>query len=340
MAMIIAASVSSFTASLSHGDLLVADRLTNSVYRYGDDGSFKNVVVSNTIIKEPTSIAVSADGTQFYVTTSNGTTNKVVRYDYDSGKGTAGNETVFASLGGFSFPSSVVISPDGNRVFVSDLNAMGISQYNLDGSSAGPTLGAGTSLAGLAFAPSGELLAAEFADQFFQGSIRKSDGTFTTLGSFIDSTGALAGASSLIVHGNDLYATGMFASSLLKYNIDPVTGIPTLDTTFGNGGAVDNLPFPQGLALSADKQSLLVGILGVANGQGRVDQYSFDGDLMGTFLTPGGPGGLEEATAIAYVKAVPEPGSILLFTLAGTSFAAAARRRKMRGKKNADSSAA
>jgi hypothetical protein len=112
---------------------------------------------------------------------------------------------------------------------------------------------------------------------------------------------SLNGASGLLVHGDDLYVTSMFASNIQRF--DAHTGAH--DPTFSVAG----LEFPQGLLAAPDGNGLLVGILGVSNGAGHIARYDFDGALLGTFAAHGN-GGFTEATAFIEVPdpAAPIPG--------------------------------
>src|SRR5262245_39073402 len=79
----VAFSLGAWTSAVQAADLLVVDRLSDAVYRYGRDGTFKNVVVqdpapegspdpdpSNDFISQPTGIALSPDRTKMYVSSS------------------------------------------------------------------------------------------------------------------------------------------------------------------------------------------------------------------------------------------------------------------------------
>lgn len=319
--------------SVSYGDVLITDRLTNSVYRYSDSGTFVNVVLSdNTNLNQPAGLQISPDGSKIYVSSSQN--NRVVEYDYNTSTHTASNATTFAdSNDGLLFPSSILFSQDGSRIFISNLNGTGVAQFNTDGTVAAPPLMGSSSFvySGLAFAPNGSLQVGGFDG----GSVATPNTANNALVDFISPSPALAGASGLLVHDNSLYVTGMFAGTLLKYNIDPLTGAPTLDTTFnGNTGAVSGLAFPQGMMLAPDGNGMLLGILGFANGAGSIARYGFDGTFLGTWANPGG-GGFSEATSFVY--AVPEPSTIGLSIMGFSSLAFAARRR-LASKKNESAS--
>jgi hypothetical protein len=268
------------------GQLLVADRLTNKVFRYDEDGTFLNVVLSdNTNLNQPTGIALSSDRTKLFVSSfQNG---RVVRYDYNFALGTASNPTIFATANLVS-PNAIRFSHDGNTMYVSNLGGSGVAQFNaINGSSAGPPINGQIGeevspgfwdifqFSGLEFAPTGELLVAGF--QNFpggnKGAIAKSNAAITTISNFIGPSASLNGASGLLVNGDDLYVTGMFASNIQRFDVH--TGL--VDSSF----LVSGLAFPQQLIAAPDGNGFLAGILGLNDGEGHIAHYDFDGNLIG-----------------------------------------------------------
>lgn len=299
------------TATPATADVLVADRLTNSVYRYSAAGELLNVVLSevgvppeNRYLDQPTGLALSPDGMQMYVSSSQ--TNTVVQYDYDATLGVASNPSVFADeLDGLSFPSSLLFDPAGDTLYVSNLGGTGVARFSADGSSAGAPLGAFGSgayeeFSGLAWTPSGELLVGGFLNALTgaDGAVGKSDAGLTTLSTFIGPEASLTGASGVAVIDDFVYATGMFASTLQRFHLSD--GSP--DATFG----VSGLAFPQGIMAAPDGNGLLVGILGYAAGNGHIAHYDTDGNLVGDgiFAAPGG-GGFSEATVFITTPNAP-----------------------------------
>jgi DNA-binding beta-propeller fold protein YncE len=289
--------------------LLVADRLTNSVYRYDSDGTFLNkVLTDNTNLNQPTGIAISADQTKLYV--SSFQTAEVIRYDYDVASGTATNGQVFATAN-LASPNAILFNHDGDTIYVSNLGGTGVAQFNLDGSTAAPPINGviGTPIgggmgdifqySGLEFAPDGALFVGGF--QNFpagnKGAIAKSDVDISTISTFIEPDTSLNGASGLLVHGGDLYVSGMFASNIQRFDV--ATG--TLDSSF----LVSGLAFPQQLILAPDGNGFLAGILGVVNGEGHIAHYDFDGELVGDGVFANNVSesgvGFTEATAFTYV---------------------------------------
>ncbi len=298
-------------------ELLVADRLSNSIFRYDSNGALLGLVVSdNTNINQATGVAISPDYSSLYVSSFQG--NQVVKYDYDRLTGTATNATVFATASdGLAQPSAIRFSPDGNRIYVSNLGGGGIAQFNLDGTSAGALIdgGSSVSVAGMAFRADGRLLVAGFD----VGTVAASDASIASLSDFIGPNASLSGASGLLIDGDGLYVSSLFASNIQRFDV--TTG--DLDNSF----LISGLAFPQDLILAPDGNGFLVGVLGFADGAGNISQYAFDGSFVGTFASSGS-GGFNEATAFALVPTlVPEPSSFVLIAVGFGSVVAFKRRR-------------
>jgi hypothetical protein len=130
------------------------------------------------------------------------------------------------------------------------------------------------------------------------GKVGQMNAAGTELEDFLTASPSLNGASGLLVHGEHLYVTGMFASNIQRFRLED----GELDASFN----VSGLAFPSGLAAAPDGNGFLVGILGIANGEGHIARYGFDGNLLGTFANHGN-GGFVEATAFIVV---PERGLI------------------------------
>ena len=120
-------------------DLLVADRLSNSVYRYSAAGALLGTVVDHSAdLNQPAGIGMSPDFKEMYVSSSQN--NRVMKYDYDPATGVATNPTIFAdATGGLAFPNDIQFSPDGSTVYIANLGG-GVSRFYADGSSAGSKL--------------------------------------------------------------------------------------------------------------------------------------------------------------------------------------------------------
>lgn len=318
------------SSSLRGAEILIADRLTNSVYRYSPSGSFLGVLLTDNVnLNQPAGIQVSPDRTKLYVASSQN--NQVVQYDYNFAAGTATNPMVFASAAaGLSFPSSIAFNPAGDRVYISNLGGTGVAQLNLDKTLAGPALnglvGGGQifQYSGLAFAPDGALLVGGFQNLAgTEGAVAKSDALLSTLSDFVAPTAALNGAGQLIVKGNTAYVTAGFAGRVNAYNA-------TTGAVDGSFAPLTGLLFPASIALSPDGNSLLVGSLGFAAGTGNISRYSLSGDLLGLVASASSDPALGFFEATAMVT-VPEPG-MLPMALAAMSFIGwqVARRRAAR----------
>lgn len=311
--------------AVSHAEVvLVADRLTDSVYAYDTAGGYRGVVVSDPFgadpgvgtpidfLNQPSGIAMSPDRSTLYV--SSLANNRVMAYDFDGATGTASNPTIFAdSADGLAAPNAILFSQDQSKIYVSNLGGSGVAQFNTDGTSAGPPIHgaiAGGSIfqfSGLAFAPNGELLVGGFQDfpAGLAGAVARSNAGIDFLTDFIGPGPSLNGAAGLLVNGNDLYVSSGFAGNIQRYNA--TTG--ALDPTFN----VSSLPFPQQVMIAPDGNGLYVGILGDVDGSGTISHYDFDGNFLGTFAGVGTVGFVE---ATAFITVVPEPASLGLMGLA------------------------
>jgi sugar lactone lactonase YvrE len=291
-------------ASCQAAELLVADRLTDSVYRYSESGELLGTLIDGHVdnnLNQPVGLAISPDRTKLFVSSFQG---GVTRYDYSYATHTATNPIAFAGAAdGLSAPNALLFSQDGSTLYVSNLGGTGVSRFNLDGSSAGPPLmgpggnGSQSPYTGLAYNPQGKLLVGLFQDNTgTKGGVAIADTTTGMLSDFVANTPAISGASGVMVHGNQLYVTGMFAGTIRRF--DATTG--AADPIF----AVDGLGFPQALLPAGDLNGFLAGILGVANGAGRIERYDYSGNDLGTFASPSSAGFTE---ATAFVTTIPQP---------------------------------
>ncbi|HEV3416103.1 MAG TPA: SMP-30/gluconolactonase/LRE family protein [Pirellulales bacterium] len=285
-------------------EMLIADRLTNSIYRYTPAGQFLGVLVNDpTNLNAPTGIQISPDRTELYVSSSNN--SEVVRYDYNYQAGSATNPTVIATgNSGLSFPSSIAFNSAGNTIYVSNLNysppSGGVVPLTPSGASAGPALVGGSidSYSGLALAPDGALVVGGFNDATgSKGGVLKSDAAITSISDLVAPTTSLSGVAGLMTRGNDVYVTAGFSGRVAAYNL--TTG--ALDPAFT---PITGLGFPASITLAADGQSLLVATLGFAAGGGKIARYSLTGQFLGTVATPQTDpnAGFEEPTAIVMVS--------------------------------------
>jgi hypothetical protein len=281
-------------------DLLVADRLTNSVYRYSDTGMLLGTVVGsadglNANLNQPAGIGISTDSKELLVSSSQNSI--VMKYDYDAATGKASNPTVFADASdGLAFPNDIKFSPGGNKVYVANLGGGGIARFNVDGSSAGSELpmpdGAATPATSMVFTSTRQLLAGEFEDSTgAAGAIATSDRSVSTFSLFA-AAADINGATGLMVHGGYLYVSGLFGSNIRRFKLSD----GSIDASWGISG----VSFPQDLVETPDGNGFLAGVLGQFGGGGSISRYSFDGTFVGTFAMPGS-GGFSEATAFAFV---------------------------------------
>jgi hypothetical protein len=289
--------------SESHAaDLLVADRLSNSVYRYSQSGALLGTVVDHSSdLNQPTGIGMSPDFKELYVSSSQN--NRLMKYDYNSTTGVASNPTIFADASdGLAFPNDIQFSPDASKIYVGNLSG-GVSRFNLDGSSAGSKLmlptsavGVDTPTSSLNFTNDGKLLAGAFQDASgVGGGIAISNPDVSAFpGYLVQPTSAINGATGLMIHDGYLYVAGLFALPVNIRRFALSNG--QMDESFGIAGG----GFPQDLAESPNGREFFAGILGFANGSGKIARYSYDGALLGTFAAPS-EGGFTEATAFTFV---------------------------------------
>jgi hypothetical protein len=285
-------------------DLLVADRLSNSVFRYSDAGAILGAVISHSDdLNQPTGIGLSPDFTQLYVSSSQN--NRVMRYDYNRVNGAATNPTIFADAAdGLEFPNDIRFSPDGSKIYVANLNG-GVSRFNLDGSNAGAkvmlpsTTGQGsTQTSSLVFTTTGELLAGAFADAGGAGGgVAISNSSVSAFsGYLVQPSPAIAGAAGLMIHDGYVYVSGLFTASIQRFAL--ANG--QMDASWANQGKISGVAFPQDLVEAPDGNGFLAGILGFASGAGNISRYAFDGTFLSTFAAPSA-NGFTEATAFVVV---------------------------------------
>lgn len=285
-------------------NLLVVDRLTNSVFRYSDSGTLLGTVVDRSLdIYMPTGIGMSPDFTQLYVSSSQ--LNHVMRYDYDRATGVASNPTIFADEeDGLDFPNDIQFSPDGSKVYVANLNG-GVSRFNANGTSAGEKLFLPTveeegvaQTSSMNFTSSGQLLAGAFVDPSGAGGgIAISDSAVSEFTEFlVEPLPAIRGATGLMIHDGYLYVTGLYAAGIRRFALSD----GQMDTSW----AITGVGFPQDLTVAPDGNGFLAGILGISPGGGRINRYAFNGTLINTFALPN-QGGFREATAFVVVPTSP-----------------------------------
>jgi WD40 repeat protein len=339
-----------FNSICAAGQYLVADRLLGQVLRYSENGTFLG-----TLINDPSlgvgpmaggisSLTLSPDQSRLYV--SDRTSSRVAVYSYNGASAaklfditavSAAPSTIFV-------PAGVLFSQDASKIFVANLGPFSplpagntVAQLTPDGVSAGADLTGGPAVgrSGLAFSPSGDLLVTSL-NLFGDGGILRFNSTSNQFETFVTPRAELRGAANLLVVGDDLFVSAGGGGRVGKF--DANTG--ALDTTFATNGYIGNLAFPASLALGRGGNSILVGVLGATNGDSRVDEYDFNGNLlrvwaMNTHSTnfPGGDDqppaasilGFSEPTGIVF-STIPEPGSAFLMIL-GTAVCALVRCR-------------
>jgi len=281
-------------------DLLVVDRLSNSVYRYSAAGALLGTVIDHSAdLNQPTGIGMSPDFTELYVSSSQH--NHVMKYDYDAATGMASNPTIFADASdGLAFPNDIQFSPDGSKVYVANLSG-GVSRFYVDGSSAGsklalpPAVDEGyTPASSMNFTSAGELLAGAFQDPSGTGGgIAISNSSVSAFPGFlVEPSPVINGATGLMIHDGYVYVSGLFSSNIRRFALSN----GQMDPSWG----ITGVAFPQDLAEAPDGNGFLAGILGFAGGAGNISRYAYNGTLLNTFAVPS-EDGFTEATAFVVV---------------------------------------
>jgi prepilin-type N-terminal cleavage/methylation domain-containing protein/prepilin-type processing-associated H-X9-DG protein len=281
-------------------DLLVVDRLSNSVYRYSSTGALLGTVIDNSAdLNQPTGIGMSPDSEELYVSSSQN--NRVMKYDYDAATGVVSNAMIFADASdGLAFPNDIQFSPDGSKVYVANLSG-GVSRFNVDGSSAGsklmlptPNDDVQTQTSSMNFTPAGELLAGAFQDAGGAGGgIAISNSSVSAFPEYlVDPSPAINGATGLMIHDGYVYVSALFSFSIRRFALSN----GQMDPSWG----ITGVGFPQDLAVAPDENGFLAGILGFTNGSGSISRYAFNGTFLGTFASPS-ENGFTEATAFVVV---------------------------------------
>jgi hypothetical protein len=295
----------SITPSVGGAELLVADRLNNSVYRFSESGELLNTVLADgENLNQPSGMALSPDRSRLYV--SSFQNSRVMRYDYDPMTGTATNPAIFAEgfADGIAAPGGIALGDKGQTIYVANLGGTGVARFNADGSSAGAPLqlpsSGGNSFAqfsGLAWGPSGELLVAAFQDfpAGTSGAIASWQVGAPQMELAVGPSNSLNGVSGLFADGDQLYASGLFASNVQRFDL--TTGLA--DPSF----LIEGIPFPQSIVAAPDGNGLLVGVLGFEDGEGDIVRYDLDGELVEFWASPG-MGGFEEPTVMVVVPDV------------------------------------
>jgi WD40 repeat protein len=305
------------TPAHAQNDVLVVDRMTSTVWRYGANGSLLGPVVQDTtnLTFAGGGVALSPNGQHLYV--SNRAPARIVRYDFNGT--TASNPLVVESTAGYPLANlaGLTLSPDGNTLYAGGDG--GVARFSADLQSTLPKLltGAGPQANSTAVTinPNNDLLALTTATTI----VRYDTGT----SAFVPFA-SNAGVGAMQVHTDDLYVVGAFFPTLKKF--DAVTGSP--DASFGTAGSVATDPFPASIAVAPDNNnSLLVGILTNTNGAGWINRYGVDGSNQGIWanhVDAPNPG-FQEATGLLVV---PEPSSLMAFGAAASILMMRGRKRR------------
>ena len=121
-------------ASAAPVDLLISSVSSNSILRYGSDGTFKgrfdNYTGPNNPLANPFGLAFSNDGSKLFVASlGNGS---ILQYDANSG---AYQRTIATSAMGISYPNDIAVGPD-NNLYVANYASNSILRYSTGSSPA------------------------------------------------------------------------------------------------------------------------------------------------------------------------------------------------------------
>jgi predicted outer membrane repeat protein len=249
----------------------------------------KNSVLTNPNLAGARMVAMSPDGKNVFVAAE--TANALVVYSRDHDTGVLSNPVTFKNgVGGvinLVAPYGVVVSPDGNYVYVSastgenpNGGSIAIFKRKPDGSFGFKTFLYSTSfygMRGLAISPdgitlyaAGHTLANNTNGSLYVFSRNLTDGTITqaqtrSQGDCIDYTfctpngvgslDGMKGATRVAVSpdGNDVYVTGYYSNAILQFKRDPMTGKLTIYNSTVNGQlGVSGLVGVMGIAFSPD----------------------------------------------------------------------------------------
>jgi len=334
------------------GEYLVGDRILGRVLRFSENGTFIAELLNDPTLgvgSGPTQggmggITLSPDQTKLFIT--NRVSNQIHVYDYNGISATPAAQPLITAISAapstIFIPASTMFSADGNTLYVSNLgsdmigfpNSTQVAQLKAsDYTSAGADLtgGPATGRSGLALAPDGDVLVSTVGF-FSTGGVLRFDGGANPPATLVTPIPELSTAGGLLVVGDDLYVASGGGNRVGKFDVN--TG--AIDTSVDGDGYVTNLPFAASLALGPNGDTILVGVLGATNGASRIDEFDFNGNLVGgvswatnthalnhpngTNMAPGSSFGFSEPTGIVFTTVIPEPATTTLLGLAVVGF--------------------
>lgn len=308
--------------STAFAQLLVADRAGHQILRYdARTGDFMDVLVpfspeTNGGLLAPSAMEIVGD--ELFVTGLG--FNNIVRYDLRTGalKGVFADPSTVPGLE--NIPSALHYREETNELWVSTLgeffNSELILRLDVATGDLISTLGEGTGESGrtnMVVGPDDNVYVSSFASgDFFTGAVMQIDGE--TL-EFADNpfavNGFVAGASGLVFRdGADegtyqLDVVGLFSGNVGRFDV--TTTDEGLQVSGQSLIVPTGLVFPSAI-LDLDDETMLVTMIGNDDpGQGElrlgaVEQFNIaTGERVGTFIDAGGPGDLQQPTAILLV---------------------------------------
>jgi 6-phosphogluconolactonase (cycloisomerase 2 family) len=192
--------------------------------------------------------------------------NSVGQYNIDSSTGAL--SSIASPIAAGTTPDRVVVTPNGQNVYVSNFGADTISGYSIGGGGALSLVGnttVGTLPLGLAVHQNGQFLIITLngfgtTDNVLVYRIN-AGGSLTSVatGSSLGSTGAAATGVTIDPTGQYLYVANGAANSISKFNFNSVTGGLSARVTFATGNVPQFLlsrPAPSGAVPAASTWSL------------------------------------------------------------------------------------
>ena len=285
---------------LPRASILSATVRWGAVLRYSEDGTFLGTLLHDPSLGSGlgsndggiTGLTLSPDQTRLYV--SDRLSNRVAVYSYS---GTSASHlfditAVTAAPSTLFVPATVLFSQDASKIYVANLGPFAplpvgdrVAQLTPNGASAGPDLTGGPmqGRSGLAFTPSGDLLASNFA-LFGSGGVLRFNTASNQFEPFISDRPELRGAANLLVIGDDLYVAAGGGGRVGKF--DANTGASRHDLRHGRlhrPRCEFWLPCEPGPRPGGN--SILVGVLGSTTGDSRIEEFDFNGNSLGVWAT-------------------------------------------------------
>ncbi len=310
--------------------LYVTNLRANTVSQYDVNGttgalSPKAAATVATTGGAPWGIVISPDAKSVYVVNESvdglntlGDDGIVTQYDVDAGTGALRQKTDTVATGGS--PYGVVVSPDGQSVYVANSNVVTgdtISQYDLNSGTGALTPKAqapaatGNTPQGVAISPDGRNV---YVANAYGGTVSQYDVSSAT-GALSPKTPATVNCGcdpqdvAVSADGRSVYVTQANGGALLQFDVDPATGALTPK----NPATVPTNSSGNGLIVSADGKSVYV----VNQDASTISQY--DANPITGALTPKTPATVATGAFPLAVALSPDGKSVYVTNQHGNS---------------------